>query len=254
MTWDPHTYLAHAGLRERPAVELLARLALDRVRRAYDMGCGTGNSTSLLLNRWPEARVIGVDNSEAMLNEARQSNVAAEWLKADLSDFVPEESVDLIFSNAAYQWVDNHRTIFPRLAGSLAPNGALAIQMPANFDAPSHVLLKETAANGPWSETVADIRPANPVHSAEAYYDMLSPACGTLDIWYSEYQQVLTGDDPVLGWVKGTALVPYFEVLKGDQRETFIDIYAAKLRDAYPTRPDGMTLFPFKRLFIVGRR
>lgn len=254
MTWDPTTYLAHASLRERPAGELLARIPLEVADRVYDMGCGTANSTALLRSRWPNARITGVDNSVEMLTQARQGGLDADWHEADLSLFVPSDSPQLIFSNAAYQWVDHHQSIFARLAESLADRGVLAIQMPANFDAPSHTLLKEVAADGPWASDVAELRPASPVHDASTYYGFLTNHFKALDIWYTEYVQIMTGSDPVLGWVKGTALVPYIARLHGERRESFLAAYAARLRTAYPMRSDGTTLFPFRRLFIVGQR
>ncbi|MCB2230371.1 methyltransferase domain-containing protein [bacterium] len=254
MTWDPTTYLAHASLRERPAGELLARIPLDIAERIYDMGCGTGNSTALLRSRWPKSRITGIDNSDEMLTRARQSGLDVDWKKADLGSFVPSDTPQLIYSNAAYHWIEDHRTVFTRLAESLADRGVLAIQMPANFDAPSHLLLKEVAADGPWADDVADLRPANPVHDASTYYHYLADHFKTLDIWYTEYVQVMNGSDPVLGWVKGTALVPYIERLRGDLRDGFLTAYAARLRTAYPMRADGTTLFAFRRLFIVAQR
>ncbi|MDX9857874.1 MAG: methyltransferase domain-containing protein [candidate division Zixibacteria bacterium] len=254
MTWDPTTYLAHATLRERPTAELLARIPLETAERIYDLGCGTGNSTALLRTRWPEARITGVDSSETMLTRARQSGLNADWQLADLSSFVPPDRPRLVFSNAAYHWIDDHRTVFTRLADCLTEGGVLAIQMPANFDAPSHTLLREVASDGPWAEDVADIRPANPIHPAADYYDILSGHCRTVDIWYTEYLQVMTGDNPVLGWVKGTALVPYLDRLQADVRERFLAAYASRLRRAYPPGTDGTTLFPFRRLFVVAQR
>lgn len=254
MAWDPRAYLLFADRRTRPAAELLARVRIATPELIYDMGCGPGNSTALLRDRWPTARIIGVDNSRSMLERAARDGPPAEWLEADLEAFVPEMRTDLLFSNAAYHWVDGHAKLFSRLLRTLKQGGALAVQMPANFDAPSHVLLRETAADGPWAPALCGADRVDPVAPPEAYYRLLSAVARELDIWSTEYVQCLTGDDPVLNWVKGTALVPYLSRLDGDMSTAFVAAYGARLRAAYPPEPDGVTLFPFRRLFLIAYR
>ena len=254
MVWDPEVYLRFADLRARPAFELLARVPLDAPRLVVDLGCGPGNSTALLARRWPDARLIGVDSASAMLKRAEQEGPAAEWVLADAAGYRPPAPADLIFSNALFQWIPDHASLFPDLMERLAPGGVLAVQMPNNFGAPSHRLLAETARKGPWAGLVEDLVREQPVASPETYYDLLAPRSAALDIWNTEYLQVLTGPNAVLDWVRGTALTAYLERLKGMNTGDFLDAYAARLRRAYPPRPDGTTLFPFKRLFLVARR
>lgn len=254
MSWNPSTYMNFGSERTRPAIELAARIAVDTPRTVVDLGCGPGNSTAVLAQRWPNSDVIGVDSSPEMLAKARDSGVDAEWIEADVSTWRPEQPVSVIYSNATLQWIDGHATMLPRLMAFIERGGALAIQMPRNFDAPSHTLLREVAANGPWAAKLAPLVRAKPVAEPETYYSMLAPQSSRVDIWETDYLQVLDGDEPVFRWVSGTALVPIREALDGAQREAFMSAYRAKLAAAYPKRADGRTLFPFKRIFIVAVR
>jgi trans-aconitate 2-methyltransferase len=258
MSWHPERYLAFDDHRTRPAADLLARVPLRAPSRVVDLGCGPGNSTALLAKRWPEAHVTGIDNAPAMLAKARERGIAvhwaAHWVEADIASWQPDAPVDLLFSNAALQWLPDHRTLLPRLLGCLRPGGYLTIQMPRNFQAPSHVVLRELAAQGPWAERLDGKLQADPVAAPDWYYDLLAPYGAALDIWQIEYLQVLEGEDPVLRWVEATALRPVLQTLDEVESATFKDAYAARLREAYPMRPDGRTLFPFLRLFIVAQR
>jgi len=255
MAWDPSTYLAFDDLRTRPAADLLARVRMESSQHVYDLGCGPGNSTALLRARWPDAHITGVDNSPEMLDRARRNGPQADWLEADLTSFVPEAPADVLFSNAAYHWVPEHDRIFPALMNGLNPGGMLAVQMPANFDAPSHRTIREVAAGGPWAEQVREIDRGTPILSLEAYYGMLAPHASYLDLWTTEYLQPLTGEDPVLNWVKGTALTPYLAKLKGTGlSDAFLQACADGLRAAYPALASGVTLFPFRRIFLVAGR
>ena len=254
MTWNPERYLAFGDQRTRPAIDLLARVPLAQAARIADLGCGPGNSTALLVERWPEAEVVGVDNSHEMLAKARASGVRAGWVEADIATWMPEEPPDLIYSNAALHWLEDHERLLPKLLGYLHPGGALAIQMPRTFEAPSHVLLRETAQSGPWATRLGGSLATPSVAAPERYYELLEPHAGTLDVWETEYLHVLDGDDPVLRWTRGTALRPVIDALDERHRDAFEAAYAARLREAYPKRADGRTLFPFRRLFIVAQR
>ncbi len=254
MSWDPSIYLAFDNERTRPAIELATRIPLSAPRLVVDLGCGPGNSTTVLAKRWPTARFIGVDGSAEMLAVARKTSLNADWQQANLATWTAAAPVPVIFSNAAFQWVDGHDAIFPRLMSQLEPSGVLALQMPRNFDAPSHVLLRETAAGGPWASKVVRFNRAKPVAEPAAYYAMLSPHGSSIDIWESEYLQVLDGEDAVFKWVSGTALIPYRDALQGTERDTFLNEYRERLSRAYPRTANGKTLFPFRRIFIIARR
>jgi trans-aconitate 2-methyltransferase len=252
MSWHPDRYLAFDDHRTRPAADLLARVPLQAPEHVVDLGCGPGNSTALLALRWPDAEVLGIDSASSMLEKARASGVRASWLQADIADWSPGAPVDLLFSNAALHWLPDHQYLLPRLRGQLRPGGVLAIQMPRNFQAASHVTLRELAAQGPWATRLEGIL-LDPVAPPAWYHDLLAPHAA-VDIWQTEYLQVLEGEDPVLRWTESTALRPVLEALDETASAAFKEAYAARLREAYPRRPDGTTLFPFLRLFIVARR
>ena len=264
MSWEPGQYLKYASERLRPALDLIARIELAAPRSVVDLGCGAGNVTRVLAERWPDAQVIGVDNSEEMLTKARETNgtlARIEWRFADLAAWAAAAvsgSIDLIFSNAALHWLDGHAELFPRLMDIVAPGGVLAVQMPSNFDAPSHIALNEVAASPRWrGQLGARVRPVT-VARLEDYFAWLSPGAKAVDAWTTEYLHVLapsdTGDHPVIGWVKGTSLTPFLAVLDADAQQAFIDDCSERIARAYPPLPDGRVLYPFRRVFIVAKR
>jgi trans-aconitate 2-methyltransferase len=254
-TWDPNQYLKFADHRLRPALDLMAQIALEAPRGIYDLGCGPGTITRLLAERWPDAAVVGIDSSADMLAAARREAPDVTFQRADIVQWSPPAAADLLFSNAALHWLDDHAALLPRLASHLAPGGVLAIQMPCNQDSPSHLLIEEAAAAGPWRAKLAAVRPVyRSVETPDSYYRMLAPFVRRIDIWQTAYLHVLEGENPVVQWTKGTALRPYLDALTEPERGAFLDAYAACVAAAYPTQPDGRTLLAFRRLFIVARR
>jgi trans-aconitate 2-methyltransferase len=246
MRWDPDRYLEFPEARRRPAEDLIARIEGDPTQ-VWDLGCGTGLVTELLARRWPDAAVHGLDTSPEMLAVARRHG-GIDWVLGDLTTWEPEVPADVVTASAVLQWVDGHLDLLPRLMGHTR---VLAVQMPRNFDAPSHTILAETAADPPWSGRVGDLRRLAPVATADEYYDALAPVAGRVDLWETEYMHVLTGDDPVARWVAATAARPYLDALGGDG-EAFLADYAGRVASAYPRRPDGTTLFPFRRIFFIA--
>ena len=251
MSWNPTTYLAFADQRTRPAAELLARVPAEDPAHVIDLGCGPGNSTALLAARWPRARLEGLDSSAEMLGQARAGAIPATWIQCDLASWAPATPYDVIYSNATFQWLPGQAALFPRLMSFVKTGGVFAFQVPVNFDAPSHALLRETANDPRWTQKLAHVRETER-GVPEVYYDILKPHAAALDIWQTEYLQVLEGEDAVYRWVSGTALRPFVQALEGTEREAFIAAYTEKLRTAYPRRADGTTLFPFQRLFAVA--
>lgn len=251
-SWDPALYLRFDDHRYRPSLDLVGRLDGEDPRRVWDLGCGTGDLTALLARRWPGAHVTGLDSSAAMLEQARRHD-GPDWILGDAATWDPGEPVDLIFSTAALHWVGDHERLFPRLLSFLSPGGVLAVQMPRNFDQPSHTLLHEVAGESRWAERLAHLITPPPVAEPSWYHDLLRPLTGSLDIWETVYLQALTGEDPVATWTRGTAARPYLDALDPTEGEAFFAEYAARIRIAYPASPDGVTLFPFRRLFVVAR-
>lgn len=254
MSWDPKTYLAFGGERTRAAAELVARVALDTPKHIADLGCGPGNSTALLAARWPDAEIVGIDNSRPMLAEARETSVRARWVEADVANWTPDLACDLIYANAALQWIGAHEVLLPRLISFLAPGGVLAFQVPRNFAEPSHRITQEIAAEPRWAQKLARMREWWNVREPEDYYAILEPFASSIDIWETRYLQTLEGPDAVYRWVKGTGLRPFLDALDGAECEDFIAEYRARAARAYPIRDNGITLFPFQRLFCVAKK
>lgn len=252
MSWNPQQYLKFVAPRQRPAMDLLAAIPAVRPRIVFDLGCGTGHLTRALAARWPEARITGVDDSASMLAQAAAEPGAIRWVEQSLAEWRADEPADLIHSNAALHWRPDHARLFPALLAQLAPAGVLAVQMPRNFNAPSHTRIADTIGAGPWRARLEPMLQPSPVAAPDFYYDLLAPLAARLDIWETEYLHVLEGRDPVKEWTKGTWLKPFLNALDPTERDAFEADYAARLREAYPMRTDGKTLFPFRRLFIVA--
>lgn len=260
-TWDPRQYAAFADERARPASDLLARIPLETVTAGVDLGCGTGAQLAAIARHWPAARLWGVDLSEEMLSVARETVARAfspadgqriRLDRADIGAWEPPEPLDLIYSNAALHWLDDHAALMPRLMGLLKPGGVLAVQMPRNYAAPAHKALGETLSIGPWRERLAALLRPEPVSPPEVYDELISPLASRIDVWETVYYHHLSGEDPVFNWVKGTAIRPFLDALPDDQRGDFEAACKARLRDAYATRADGVTVFPFRRVFFVA--
>jgi trans-aconitate 2-methyltransferase len=248
-TWDAAQYLRFEDERLRPALDLVARIAHPAPARVVDLGCGAGNALPVLAARFPGATVTGVDGSAAML--AKAQGFATE--QADIATWAPAAPVDVLFSNAALQWLGGHQALFPRLLSHLAPGGVLAVQMPAMHAAPLRAEQDRIAREGPWVPALAQVGSAPPVLDPGAYFDLLRPRVAALDLWVTEYIHVLRGPDPVVQWAMGTSLRPFLDALQGDLRAGFLDAYRAAMRAAYPPRADGAVLLPFRRLFILAR-
>lgn len=257
-TWDPGQYLKFADHRMRPALDLLARIRAEAPGSVVDLGCGAGNVTKLLADRWPKARVTGIDTAMPMLEKARAATPRIAYLHGELAQWLPAEPVDVVYSNAALHWLEGHEALFARLMRQVATGGTLAVQMPRNHAAPSHTAMVAAAEAGPWKAKLAQVRGIRTVHEPRDYYRILAPFAGQIDIWESEYLQVLApvrvGEHPVVEWTKGTALRPYLDALDDAARKGFLAAYAERIAAAYPLEPDGRVLFPFRRIFIVAER
>ena len=220
----------------------------------HDLGCGAGNVTRLLVDRWPAASVTGVDGSPAMLAAARAVAPAVTWVEADIGTWRSLRPADVVFSNAALHWLDDHPRLFPQLVAGLAPGGVLAVQMPRNHQAPSHTAIVAAAHAGPWRERLGPVLRERPVAAPAVYHEILAPHVSRLDIWETEYLHVLEGENPVVEWTRGSALKPLLDALPEPERSGFLAEYSSRVARAYRPAPGGRTLFPFRRLFIVAVR
>lgn len=254
MTWNPDQYLHFSDHRLRPAIDLLNAIPPISAKHVVDLGCGTGSVLPALRNRWPNAELSAVDQSVEMLTAAKETFSDAIFSQADIADWRPEGKVDVIFSNAALNWLDHHDSLLRRLAGFLSEHGVLAVQMPRNHDRPSHTCVAEIVDTEPYASKLKPLIKPAPVHAPSYYMDCLSELRNEgarIDVWETDYQQIMQGDNPVVEWTKGTYLRPFLDALDGEDRANFEAHYREKIKSAYPRLADGSTIFAFRRLFIV---
>jgi trans-aconitate 2-methyltransferase len=252
--WLPDAYLRFADERTRPARDLLARIPVKVPELVYDLGCGPGNSTALLREAYPHAKLVGLDNSKAMLANARNDLPKVYFMDGDLATWEGDRNADLLFANASFQWVPGHASVLLRLLKELKAGGVLALQMPDNLNEPSHRLMRETAEDGPWADKLrkaAGFR--EKIRTPNGYYDLLKPHCSHFDIWHTAYHHVLDGVQGIVDFVRTTGLRPYLDPLDETMRAQFTNSYRARLVKAYPEMFDGKVLLRFPRLFIVAQ-
>ena len=254
MSWSARQYSLFEQQRTRPVRDLVAAIPRESAQTAVDLGCGPGNSTEVLAERFPQARVTGLDSSTDMLGEARQRLAAVEFIQADIGDWKPAQTYDVILANASLQWVPDHAQLYPRLVSLLNPGGVLAVQTPDNLDEPAHRLAREIAASPQWADRIGDVRHPDR-HPAPYYFDLLRSHCAEVDVWRTTYHHPLAGGHPaVVEWFKGSALRPYLQRLDQAAQQDFLDTYLHAISQAYPLLADGTVLLPFPRLFIVATR
>jgi trans-aconitate 2-methyltransferase len=254
MSWSAAQYVKFEEERTRPVRDLVARIPNGAAARAADIGCGPGNSTEVLRERYPEAEIVGVDSSPDMIEAARKRLPGVAFEVADIEGW-RETGFDVILANAVIQWIPGHETLLPALIGRLATGGSLAVQTPDNLDEPSHRLMREVAAEGPWAEKLAGAAKARADrNSADWYYRLLRTQAPRVDIWRTTYFHPLSGAGAVVEWVKGTGLRPFLDPLDPTERAAYLDRYEAAIASTYPAEADGTVLLPFPRLFFVATR
>jgi trans-aconitate 2-methyltransferase len=252
-TWEPQTYLRYADIRFRAGLDLVARIPKLDYSTIYDLGCGTGYLTHILAGTFPGSQVAGVDSSPEMLAEARREFPLLNWEQADIRSWLPAAPPDLIYTNAALQWVPDHQTLLPSLLRNVRDGGVLAMQVPRHFESPSHLGLKDLVMENEWRAKLEPLLLA-PVPAPEAYWSWLAPHARNLDVWETIYLQVLEGKDPVVNFMRGTALRPFLSALPQAESAKFIEAFSKRMAAAYPPQANGQTLFPFRRLFLVAQR
>jgi trans-aconitate 2-methyltransferase len=257
-SWQPERYLRFEAERTRPCRDLIAQIELPKPATIIDLGCGPGNSTAALAQRWPEARITGLDQSPEMLAKARASTTNAEWVQGNIEEWARDSSLpsyDVVFSNAALQWVDDQPTVVARLAARVRSGGVLAFQIPADINAPAHEAMREIAVRSKWA-SLLDSRSIREWH-AEApsvYYDALAAVSREIDLWITDYVHVLPDVESIADWYRGTGLRPFLDALPDEaSRDSFVSEYVEALRGYFPMRADRRVLFPFRRLFLIAR-
>jgi trans-aconitate 2-methyltransferase len=253
MAWSSAQYLKFEDERTRPARDLLAQVPLESAARAYDLGCGPGNSTELIVARFGASAVTGLDSDPNMLAAARSRLKQTAFIEADLETWQPPEPADLLYANAVFQWVPDHLSALARLMDGLKPGGVLAVQMPDNLREPSHIAMEEAAQAGPW---IARFKTRNPKRDTlpppGAYFDRLAPKAKRVDVWHTIYNHPMAGPDAVVEWMKGTGLRPYLDIAGPEHAAAFTEAYRARIAAMYRPMADGRVLFRFPRLFVVA--
>lgn len=258
--WSATQYLKFSGERTRPSWDLVAQVPLKSPRSVVDLGCGPGNSTAVLVERFPDAIIKGIDSSPDMVAKAQVALPGINFILDDLSTYMPprEEPVDLLFSNAVFQWIpySERIPIIKRLIRSQPPGGVFALQVPDNHMEKSHIAMRLVAENGgPWTETLQQLQPSlGPFQTPQEIYDELKPICSSINLWHTYYQHVLDSHEAVVEWVKGTGLRPFIDPLNAEQKAGFLDAYLEKIRQLYPVSIDGKVLLRYPRLFMVAIR
>jgi trans-aconitate 2-methyltransferase len=253
--WNAGQYLKFEDERTRPSIDLLRRVPLEAATDCVDIGCGPGNSTELIVGRYPTARILGFDNSPDMLAKARMRLPKLQFQEIDIASWQTEERFDLIFANAVLQWLPGHRILLRRLASFLKDGGCLAVQMPNNLHEPSHRLMEQVAKEGPWAEKLSSAaKTKESIGSFEDYYAWLQQAGCTVDIWQTTYVHPLAGAEAIVEWFKSTGLKPYLDPLSPEEHSEYLRRYTAAIAAAYPAQQDGKVLLRFPRLFFVAQR
>ncbi len=256
--WNPYQYLKFSEERTQPCRDLAARVSVPNVRHVIDLGCGPGNSTQVLAERWPDAEITALDSDVGMIDAAIQAHPHRRWIVGDIAKWAAEEEhqFDVVFSNAALQWLPDHATLYPKLFARVAPAGALAVQIPSSLDRPAHRLLREMAASLAWRRWFPTGRVRNwHSHDSAFYYDLLAPLASRVELWEAEYYHVLPDAQAVVEWYKGTGMRAYLQAIEEEpERARFVAEYLEKIRAAYPPRPDGKILFSFLRIFLIAYR
>jgi trans-aconitate 2-methyltransferase len=254
MSWSAAQYVKFEEERTRPVRDLVARIPLVQVARAVDLGCGPGNSTEVLRERYLDAHIVGIDSSADMIEAARKRIPDIDFEIADLREWRTGGPLDVILANAVLQWLPDHEAMLPALIGRLKPGGALAVQTPDNLDEPTHRLMQDVASAGPWAAKLKDAGTRAARHPAEFYFHLLRAHSSRVDIWRTTYYHPLAGARAIVEWVKGTGLRPFIDPLEANERRAYLERYEAAIAEAYPAEADGTVLLPFPRLFFVATR
>lgn len=255
MTWDATHYLKYGTERTRAAADLAARINLEHPSRIADLGCGPGNSTQVLRSRWPDADIRGIDHSREMIDAATDSFPDQTWIVADAATWTADHPMNLVYSNAALQWLSDHDVLIPHVMANVAAGGALAFQIPSSTFAAVRTHIHEISHNPAWTKRMEIPRSALTMQPPSFYYDVLVDQASTLDIWETEYQHVMESKASIIDWIASTGLRPFLAALDSEnERNSFLKELSHRVDESYETRADGRVLFPFRRTFVIAYR
>lgn len=251
--WNPELYLKFNNERTQPSIDLVSRINFSNPKNIIDFGCGPGNSTQILVQRWPDAKVTGIDNSPAMIEKARHDYSEQEWLVTDAQDFSPKEKYDIVFSNATIQWIPDHEKLLSRFKSILSEKGKLAVQIPLFFNMPISKSIYEVAGKSKWADLTKGVKELLEIHDYHFYYDVLSKLFSSIDIWITHYMHVMDLHESILEMISSTGLKPYLERLINEQdKKEFRNDILELIKKDYPLQKNGKVIFPFERVFFVA--
>ncbi|MBI9084145.1 MAG: methyltransferase domain-containing protein [Desulfobacterales bacterium] len=253
--WKPDLYMRFNSERTQPSIDLIYRIAQVEPKSIIDIGCGPGNSTRVLVNRWPKSKIIGIDSSAAMIQKARQDYPNQEWVIADATSYEPEIKFDIVFSNAAIQWIPNHEALLMRFYSFLSDRGIVAIQIPQFWDMSLGQIINNIANKNRWRERTAGISSLFTIENRSFYYDILSKLFSSIEMWETQYMHILESHGAIIEMMRSTGLKPYLEKIDNDaDKEVFEGAVLEEIKKAYPIQKNGKVILPFKRLFFIGYR
>jgi trans-aconitate 2-methyltransferase len=251
--WNPDLYLKYANERTQPSIDLINRIKINsQPKSILDIGCGPGNSSQALLQRWPDARLTGIDNSANMIEKAKTSYPDNTWILGDAANFTSKIKYDIVFSNATIQWIPNHKALFKKLYHLLNTGGVLAVQVPLFNEMPLAKAIQKTAARKRWREVTKSCWDVFTYHDADYYYDLMYQDYKTVEMWQTDYIHVMESPQSIVEWIRSTGLKPYLDCLKEAEKPLFEEYLLAVIKKDYPGQGDGKVLFPFRRLFLTG--
>ncbi len=253
--WNPEQYLKYKSERTQPSIDLVSRIKIENPKNIIDIGCGPGNSTQILHQRWPSAEIVGLDHSEEMIKKAREDYPEQKWLAADVSSFKSNIFYDIVFSNAVLHWIPHHEILVPNLFKLVRNRGAMAVQVPANHESPLHKALLSVSSGEKWHRYTKGCEKMLHHHPAEYYYQLLTPIASKIELWETTYYHILPSHQGLIEWGKGTAMKPYLDRLPDDSKKNrFEKEVLAGCKKAYKRQKDGSIVFRFNRLFFIAYR
>jgi trans-aconitate 2-methyltransferase len=253
--WNPDLYLKFDKERTQPSIDLVSRINLPKPSKIIDIGCGPGNSTQILFQRWRDAKIVGIDNSPAMIEKARKDYPDQDWQILDAGKDDINGKFDIVFSNATIQWIPDHTSLLRKFHNLLSENGCLAIQVPLFWDMPIGKAILKIAGKSRWDSKLKEATELFTIHDISFYYDNLSEIFNSLEIWESDYFHILGSQASILEMIRSTGLRPYLDKLESDtDKKDFAELIFEEIKNDYPLQKDGKVLFPFKRLFFIAGR